>query len=81
MALSSTTLSAALRAAMLAKSCNAVDGTELTEYCDALAETIVAHIVANMEVLIEITDVGLQTSTAPSSPTAGPASQKTLKVR
>lgn len=45
---SSPTLSAALRAAMLAEpALGAVDGIALTKLCDTLASTILAHIVAN----------------------------------
>jgi hypothetical protein len=47
MPLNSPTLSAAMRAAMLAApALNAVDGPELTALCDAIASTVVAHIVA-----------------------------------
>lgn len=52
MALSSTVLSAAMRAAMLADpDVGAVDGPALTALCDAIAETVVAHITANAVVL------------------------------
>lgn len=48
MALSTPTLSAAMRAAMLAEpSISAIDGPALTAFCDALAGAIVTHITAN----------------------------------
>jgi hypothetical protein len=53
MALNSTTLSAALRAAMLANpAIGAIDGAGLTAMCDAIASTVVAHITANAVVTV-----------------------------
>lgn len=45
---SASVLSAAMRAAMLATpAIGAVDGAPLTALCDAIATTVLAHIVAN----------------------------------
>jgi hypothetical protein len=45
-------LSATMRAAMLADpDVGAVDGPALTALCDAIATTVLAHIVANAQVL------------------------------
>ena len=50
--------------------------------CYAIATAIVDEITANAEAVITITTAGLQTSTAPGSPTAPPAPlEQTLKVR
>ncbi len=47
MALNATTLSAAMRAALLSDAAiGAQDGAALTKFCDKLAQAIVAHIVA-----------------------------------
>jgi len=47
----SSVLSATLRAALLAApAAQAVDGPALTALCDAIASTVVAHIVANATV-------------------------------
>lgn len=52
MALNATTLSAAMRAAMLADpDIGAIDGDALTALCDAIASTVVAHVTANAVVL------------------------------
>lgn len=54
MALNASTLSADIRAALLADVANtkAVDGPALTAFCDAIATTVVAHVVANAVVTI-----------------------------
>lgn len=52
MALSSSVLSAAMRAAMLANpAIGAVDGAPLTAMCNAIASTVVAHITSAAVVL------------------------------
>lgn len=52
MALSSATLSAAMRSAMLATpAIGAVDGPALTALCDAIASTVVSHITSAGTVL------------------------------
>ena len=52
MALSASTLSSALRAAMLAApSIQAIDGAGLTALCDAIAGAVVAHITGAAVVL------------------------------
>ena len=51
MPLSSSVLSAAMRAAILASEAKGVDGPELTALCDAISEAVVAHLVANALVI------------------------------
>ncbi len=53
MALSASVLSAAIRSTMLGKThLNAVDGTALTDLCDAIASAVVAHITSAAVVTI-----------------------------
>lgn len=55
MALSAPTLSAAMRAAILAEpTIQAIDGEALTKLCDALAGAVVAHIVAAGTVAVTV---------------------------
>lgn len=62
---SESTLSASLKAALLAGPTGAVDNEALDAFCDALADVVIAHIVANATV----SPVGLP---APMSNTGGP---------
>lgn len=50
---SAAVLSASMRAALVADAANtkAVDGPELTAFCDAMATTVLAHITANAVVV------------------------------
>lgn len=53
MALSASVLASALEAALLAEpDCGAVEGDALTALCNAIADAVVAHIVANAVVTI-----------------------------
>ena len=52
MAMSSATLSTAMRAALLAADCGVTDCEALTGMCDAIAQTVVAHIAANAVVTV-----------------------------
>jgi hypothetical protein len=52
MALSASTLSAAMRAALLSNpDTGATDGEALTAMCDAIADAVVAHVVASAVVV------------------------------
>ena len=50
MALSSSTLSAAIKTNLLGSDPNVVDNDSLQDMCDAIAEAVVAHIQAAAEV-------------------------------
>lgn len=53
------TLSAALRAALIAKpATGATDNQALTDLCDVIAETVLAHIAANGVVTVTVTTTG-----------------------
>jgi hypothetical protein len=62
---SASTLSASLKAALLAGPTGAVDNEALDAFCDALSNVVIGHIVANAIV----SPVGLP---APMSNTGGP---------
>lgn len=54
-------LSAALRADLLARpEVNAIDDVGLTDLCDAIASTVIAHLLANVTLIV---DAGIPVST------------------
>jgi hypothetical protein len=66
---SEAALKTAMRAAILAGNCNAVDGPELTGLVGAIVDTLIAHIVANAVV----SPVGMPLPlTAPPGVAGGP---------
>lgn len=74
MPLSAPTLSAALRTAMLAApAIGAVDGPALTALCDAIASTVVQHIVTNAVVsgTCTVTTTGTATAQSGGGPITG----------
>lgn len=66
---SEAALKTAMRAAILAGGCNAVDGPELTGLVGAIVDTLIAHIVANAVVSPAGTPLPL---TAPPGTAGGP---------
>lgn len=64
-------LSASLRSTILSFGAGALDNARLTELCDALAQAILAHIVANATVLPTTAGVPTLLSAAPGAPVTG----------
>lgn len=72
MAMSASHLASVMRTAIAARSW-ANDGAELTEFCNDLAAAIVAEVALATITFTPLNATGIQTSTAPGSPTAPPA--------
>lgn len=70
MAMSGATLSAAIRADLLANDPNVQDNDSLQKLCDAIANSVVNHITANA--VVNVTSVsGVQTGGGVSGPGTG----------
>lgn len=81
MAMDSAILAASIRTKMLAKATGAGDNSELTAFCEAIAEAVVDHITTSGKAVITVTDAGLQTSAAPGAPTGPPIIQALLGLQ
>lgn len=72
MAMSASHLSSVMRAAIAARDW-ANDGPELTQLCDDIAAAVVAEVALATITFTPLNATGIQTSTAPGSPTGPPA--------
>jgi hypothetical protein len=68
MPLNAATLKTELRAAILGADCGAVDGDALTNLCEAIATTVVAHVTTNATVAF----ASVVTVIAPPGAAGGP---------